>query len=104
MTTHWAAAQALQAEYPALEVDPDPLYIRDGQVWTSAGVTAGIDLALALVADDLGTDVAQTLARWMVMFLHGQAARPSSPRQSVPRAERSAVQAVQERVEVRARR
>ena len=52
------------------EVDPDPLYIRDGQMWTSAGVTAGIDLALALVGDDLGTDVAQTLARWMVMFLH----------------------------------
>jgi transcriptional regulator GlxA family with amidase domain len=63
VTTHWAAAQELQAEYPALEVDPGPLYIRDGQVWTSAGVTAGIDLALALVADDLGTDVAQTLAR-----------------------------------------
>jgi transcriptional regulator GlxA family with amidase domain len=70
VTTHWAAAQELQAEYPSLEVDPDPLYIRDGQVWTSAGVTAGIDLALALVADDMGTDVAQTLARWMVMFLH----------------------------------
>lgn len=70
VTTHWAAAQDLQAEYPALDVDPDPLYIRDGQVWTSAGVTAGIDLALALVADDLGPDVAKTLARWMVMFLH----------------------------------
>ena len=60
VTTHWAAAQELQSEYPALEVDPDPLYIRDGEVWSSAGVTAGIDLALALVADDLGADVAQT--------------------------------------------
>jgi transcriptional regulator GlxA family with amidase domain len=81
-------------------VDPDPLYIRDGPVWTSAGVTAGIDLALALVADDLGTDVAQTLARWMVMFLH----RPGGQTQFatpvwVPRAERSAVRAVQGRVE-----
>ena len=70
VTTHWAHAQELQAQYPALDVDPDPLYIRDGRVWTSAGVTAGIDLALAMVADDLGTDVAQTLARWLVMFLH----------------------------------
>ena len=100
VTTHWAAAQELQAEYPALDVDPDPLYIRDGQIWTSAGVTAGIDLALAMVADDLGTDVAQTLARWMVMFLH----RPGGQTQFAtpvwaPRAERSAVRAVQDRVE-----
>jgi transcriptional regulator GlxA family with amidase domain len=100
VTTHWAAAAELQADYPALEVDPDPLYIRDGQMWTSAGVTAGIDLALALVGDDLGTDVAQTLARWMVMFLH----RPGGQTQFatpvwVPRAERSAVRAVQNRVE-----
>ncbi len=81
-------------------MDPDPLYIRDGRVWTSAGVTAGIDLALALVADDLGSDVAQTLARWLVMFLH----RPGGQTQFatpvwVPRAERSAVRAVQDRVE-----
>ena len=100
VTTHWAHAQQLQAEHPALDVDPDPLYIRDGDVWTSAGVTAGIDLALALVADDLGTDVAQTLARWMVMFLH----RPGGQTQFatpvwVPRAERSAVRAAQDRVE-----
>ena len=100
VTTHWAAAQELQAAYPALEVDPDPLYIHDGQIWTSAGVTAGIDLALALVADDLGADVAQTLARWLIMFLH----RPGGQTQFatpvwVPRAERSAVRAVQDRVE-----
>jgi transcriptional regulator GlxA family with amidase domain len=100
VTTHWASAQALQAQYPALRVDPDPLYIRDGHVWTSAGVTAGIDLALALVADDLGADVAQTLARWLVMFLH----RPGGQTQFaspvwVPRAERSAVRAVQDRIQ-----
>ena len=96
VTTHWAAAAELQSAYPALEVDADPIYIRDGQVWTSAGVTAGIDLALALVADDLGADVAQTLARSMVMFLH----RPGGQTQFaapvwVPRAERSTVRAVQ---------
>lgn len=100
VTTHWAAAQELQSEYPALEVDPDPLYIRDGEVWSSAGVTAGIDLALALVADDLGADVAQIVARWLVMFLH----RPGSQTQFatpvwVPRAGRSAVRAIQDRIE-----
>jgi transcriptional regulator GlxA family with amidase domain len=100
VTTHWAAAAELQDAYPALEVDPDPLYVRDGQVWTSAGVTAGIDLALALVADDLGADVAQMLARWLVMYLH----RPGGQTQFaapmwVPRAGRSAVRAVQDRVE-----
>lgn len=100
VTTHWVAAHQLQAEYPAIEVDPDPLYIRDGQVWTSAGITAGIDLALALVADDLGTDVARTLAQWMVMFLH----RPGGQTQFatpvwIPRAERGAVRSVQDRIE-----
>ncbi|HEY1652503.1 MAG TPA: helix-turn-helix domain-containing protein [Acidimicrobiales bacterium] len=80
--------------------DPDPIYIRDGKVWSSAGVTAGIDLSLALVHDDLGVDVAQTIARWLVMFLH----RPGGQTQFaspvwVPRAERSAVRAVQDLVE-----
>ena len=79
-----------------LTVDPDPIYIRDGKVWSSAGVTAGIDLSLALVEDDLGVDVAQTVARWLVMFLH----RPGGQTQFaspvwVPRAERSTVRAVQ---------
>jgi transcriptional regulator GlxA family with amidase domain len=101
VTTHWASAEQLAAAFPALEVDPDPIYIRDGKFWTSAGVTAGIDLALALVADDLGVDVAQTVARWLVMFLH----RPGGQTQFaspvwVPRAERSTVRAVQTLVEV----
>jgi transcriptional regulator GlxA family with amidase domain len=100
VTTHWARAAQLAAEFPALEVDPDPIYIRDGKYWTSAGVTAGIDLALALVQDDLGSEVAQTVARWLVMFLH----RPGGQTQFasplwVPRAERSAVRAVQTLVE-----
>ncbi len=100
VTTHWARAAQLAAEFPSLDVDPDPIYIRDGKFWTSAGVTAGIDLALALVEDDLGVEVAQTVARWLVMFLH----RPGGQTQFaspvwVPRAERSAVRAVQTLVE-----
>ncbi len=70
VTTHWASARRLASEFPSVSVHADPIYIRDGKYWTSAGVTAGIDLALALVQDDLGIDVAQTVARWLVMFLH----------------------------------
>ena len=100
VTTHWARADQLAAEYSALEVDSDPIYIQDGKFWTSAGVTAGIDLALALVLDDLGVEVAQTVARWLVMFLH----RPGGQTQFaspvwVPRADRSTVRAVQTLVE-----
>src|SRR6202021_1282622 len=58
VTTHWAQAGRLASEFPLLDVDPDPLYIQDGKYWTSAGVTAGIDLALALVEKDPGADVA----------------------------------------------
>ena len=100
VATHWARADELAASYPDVEVDPEPIYLRDGRIWSSAGVTAGIDLSLALVEDDLGVDVAQTVARWLVMFLH----RPGGQSQFaspvwVPRAERSAVRAVQSRVE-----
>ncbi len=100
VTTHWARAERLQDEFPTLSVDPDPIYVRDGAVWTSAGVTAGIDLSLALVEDDHGSDIAQTVARWLVMFLH----RPGGQTQFAapvwaPRAERSTVRAVQALVE-----
>ncbi len=100
VTTHWARAQELRETHPDLTVDPDPIYIRDGKIWSSAGVTAGIDLSLAMVSDDLGVDVAQTIARWLVMFLH----RPGGQTQFaspvwVPRAERSTVRAVQDLVE-----
>jgi transcriptional regulator GlxA family with amidase domain len=100
VTTHWASAGQLAADYPDLEVDADPIYLRDGKYWTSAGVTAGIDLALALVEEDLGGEVAQTVARWLVMFLHrpGGQTQFSSP-VWVPRAERSTVRAVQTLVE-----
>ena len=68
-TTHWASCQALAARYPEVEVDPDPIYVRDGNVYTSAGVTAGIDLALALVEEDLGRRVALDVARGLVLFI-----------------------------------
>jgi transcriptional regulator GlxA family with amidase domain len=68
-TTHWASCRALADSYPSIEVDPDPIFVRDGNVWTSAGVTAGMDLALALVEDDLGRDVALRVARRLVVFV-----------------------------------
>jgi transcriptional regulator GlxA family with amidase domain len=69
VTTHWAYCGALAAKYPQISVDPDPIFVRDGNVATSAGVTAGIDLALALVEDDLGRDAALDIARHLVVFL-----------------------------------
>jgi transcriptional regulator GlxA family with amidase domain len=67
--THWAYCDELRAFRPAVRVEPDPIYVRDGNLWTSAGVTAGIDLALALVEEDLGREVAALVARWMVVFV-----------------------------------
>ncbi|MFD9523191.1 GlxA family transcriptional regulator [Streptomyces sp. NPDC059979] len=68
-TTHWYACAQMARDYPAVVVEPDPIYVRDGPVSTSAGVTAGIDLALALVEEDHGRDVALTIARHLVVFL-----------------------------------
>ncbi|RSS74049.1 GlxA family transcriptional regulator, partial [Streptomyces sp. WAC06614] len=68
-TTHWASCARMAREYPAVRVEPEPIYVRDGPVSTSAGVTAGIDLALALVEEDLGREVALTVARHLVVFL-----------------------------------
>jgi transcriptional regulator GlxA family with amidase domain len=67
--THWSACRELQERYPAVRVEPDPIFVRDDAVWTSAGVTAGIDLALALVEADLGHEAAMRVARWLVVFL-----------------------------------
>jgi transcriptional regulator GlxA family with amidase domain len=69
VTTHWGRAAALARQFPALDIDPERIFIRDGSVWTSAGVTAGIDLALALVEDDHGPDLAREVARWLVVFV-----------------------------------
>ena len=68
-TTHWAACKRLAERHPQIEVERDPIYVKDGHVYTSAGVTAGIDLALALVEEDLGHEVALLLARWLVVFV-----------------------------------
>jgi transcriptional regulator GlxA family with amidase domain len=68
-TTHWSVCELLAELFPAVSVDPDPIYVRDGDVYTSAGVTAGMDLALALVEDDLGRDLALQVARQLVLFL-----------------------------------
>jgi transcriptional regulator GlxA family with amidase domain len=68
-TTHWKVAPVLAARYPAIAVDADSLFVTDGAITTSAGVTAGIDLALAFVEEDLGPDVARQTARMLVVYL-----------------------------------
>jgi transcriptional regulator GlxA family with amidase domain len=68
-TTHWAWCDEFADRFPAVTVDADPIFVRDGNVWTSAGVTAGMDLALALVDEDLGRDVALMTARQLVLFV-----------------------------------
>ncbi|MER7519673.1 DJ-1/PfpI family protein [Streptomyces sp. NPDC126499] len=80
-TTHWSTAQQLAAEHPEVEVDADPIFIRDGDVWTGAGISSCLDLALALVADDFGETTALRIARQLVMYVK----RPSGQSQfSVP--------------------
>lgn len=69
-TTHWKSCARLQGAYPDIRVEPDPIYIHEDRIWTSAGVTAGIDLSLALVADDLGRKLAMQVARHLVVFLN----------------------------------
>jgi transcriptional regulator GlxA family with amidase domain len=77
VTTHWAYCDELRRKFPEITVDPEPIYVRDGAFVTSAGVTAGIDLALALVEEDVGRDAALTVARHLVVFLR----RPGSQAQ-----------------------
>jgi transcriptional regulator GlxA family with amidase domain len=67
-TTHWNRARELQARFPEVKVEEDHIFIIDGPVWTSAGMTAGIDLALAMVEKDLGADVARAVARMLVVY------------------------------------
>ncbi|BBY44300.1 AraC family transcriptional regulator [Mycolicibacterium celeriflavum] len=100
-TTHWAFTDRMAHEFPSVAVDPEPIFVRSSdRVWTAAGVTAGIDLALSLVEDDHGTDAAQTVARWLVMYLR----RPGGQTQFaapvwMPRAKRAPIRAVQEAIE-----
>ena len=67
-TTHWARAAEFARAYPQVRVEPDRIFVRDGTTWTSAGITAGIDLALALVAEDLGEAVAKRAAQQLVVY------------------------------------
>lgn len=66
-TTHWSRTQDFRARYPNVRLEDDRIFVRDGNIWTSAGITAGIDLALAMVADDFGDDVAREAARYLVV-------------------------------------
>ncbi|MBS0295358.1 MAG: GlxA family transcriptional regulator [Proteobacteria bacterium] len=67
-TTHWRVAPGLQRQYPNVRIEPDRIWVRDGQVWTSAGITAGIDLALALVGEDGGEELSRAVAQELVVF------------------------------------
>jgi transcriptional regulator GlxA family with amidase domain len=67
--THWSYCAELARRFPKIRVESDPIFIRDGAVWSSAGVTAGIDLALALVEEDLGPTIALAVARYLVVFM-----------------------------------
>jgi transcriptional regulator GlxA family with amidase domain len=67
--THWGRCRQFAERFPAVRLEPDPIFIRDGDIWTSAGVTAGIDLALAFVEADLGRSIALAVARQLVVFM-----------------------------------
>ena len=67
--THWASCERLARQFPSAKVEPDPIFVRDGALWTSAGVTAGIDMALAMVEEDIGHAAAMAVARDLVVFL-----------------------------------
>jgi transcriptional regulator GlxA family with amidase domain len=68
-TTHWKYCEPLTRRYPAVKLEPDPIFVRDGNVYTSAGVTAGMDMALALVEEDAGSNLALEVARELVLYL-----------------------------------
>ncbi len=69
VVTHWQAIESLRGRYPAVKVDPDAIFVRDGAIWSSAGVSAGIDLAVALVQDDCGREVAMSVSRQLVVYM-----------------------------------
>ncbi|WP_017594204.1 GlxA family transcriptional regulator [Nocardiopsis potens] len=71
-TTHWSTAARLAADHPEVDVDPDPIFVRSGRVWTGAGISACLDLALALVAEDHGEELALAVARQLVVYLRRQ--------------------------------
>jgi transcriptional regulator GlxA family with amidase domain len=67
-TTHWSRSRQFAQRYPGVRLEPDRIFVRDGKIWSSAGITAGVDLALALIADDLGEPVARRVAQQLVVY------------------------------------
>ena len=67
-TTHWQRTRQFLSQYPKVKLEPDQIFVRDGDIWSSAGITAGIDLALAMVAEDFGDEIAQKTARQLVLY------------------------------------
>jgi transcriptional regulator GlxA family with amidase domain len=99
VTTHWATCDELSRRYPELDVDPDPIFARDGNIWTSAGITAGMDLALAMVEEDLGRRLALAVARALVLFLRRPGGQAQFSAQLASQfAERDAIRDLQERM------
>jgi transcriptional regulator GlxA family with amidase domain len=98
-TTHWASVDRLAERHPAVSVEPDRIFVQDGNVWTSAGVTAGMDLALALVEADQGREAALEVARWLVVYVTraGGQSQFSAPL-AAQLAERAPIREAQERV------
>jgi transcriptional regulator GlxA family with amidase domain len=95
-TTHWAFCDSLARRFPKASVEPDPIFVKAGRLWTAAGVTAGIDLTLALIEEDYGRDVALTVARWLVVFVRRAGGQSQfSAALSAQTAERDALRDVQ---------
>jgi transcriptional regulator GlxA family with amidase domain len=67
-TTHWQRTRQFLSQYPKVKLEPDQIFVRDGDIWSSAGISAGIDLALAMVAEDLGDEIAKKAARQLVLY------------------------------------
>src|SRR3981189_1601729 len=67
-TTHWQRTRHFVSAYPKVKLEPDRIFVRDGNIWSSAGISAGIDLALAMAAEDYGDDIAQQTARELVLY------------------------------------
>jgi transcriptional regulator GlxA family with amidase domain len=108
-TTHWRYCEQLANHYPGIAVDPEPIYMRDGNIYTSAGITAGIDLSLALVEEDCGHRVALDVARELVVYLRrpaGQAqfsaalSQQTADRHSIRELQRWAVDHLDQRLAV----
>jgi transcriptional regulator GlxA family with amidase domain len=95
-TTHWAYCDRLAKDYAGITVERQPIYVRDGRFWTSAGVTAGIDLSLAMVEEDFGGDLALLIARWLVVFVRRAGGQSQfSPHLATQAAGREPIRALQ---------